>query len=464
MKYAGAGIVVVAGAAEGAYYGLKPAPPVTTATETTAATSTSLEPAILRALVFDFDWSLPFATVLPDLYAQATGERVSMKAEMYPYISMHEKFVSELAGQSDRFDMFATDCIWVGEVVGKNWAYCLEDIQNENADLPKIDWSVFTDAALVYPRFNPEGKLWGLPTNNSNQVVAYRKDIFEQYGIGAPAKNWKDYREIAKALTIEKNGKVEMYGTTVTQAGQDPGYSDWTFRIFGFGPFEPGQKLSDGFILNDNKEVIFGTGANRDVSIWALDELKSIMPYTPPGALAYDYPDTASAYQEGKLAMICTWNDTFAGAEDPAVSKVVGMSGYTPIPYEKENWQSVGMCGPIWVNKYISLERAKENFRFLAWMTENNGQAWDTLMQTGGSVAPVLKKQLSDPEILSRLPVVAAYPEMKNFVPIPVMWPEFTEIQRIIWEEVSMCLANKKTSTAAIDDAQARSAKVMKAS
>jgi ABC-type glycerol-3-phosphate transport system substrate-binding protein len=114
------------------------------------------------------------------------------------------------------------------------------------------------------------------------------------------------------------------------------------------------------------------------------------------------------------------------------VSKVVGKNGYTPIPYEKENWQSVGMCGPLWVNKYISPERAKETFRFLAWMTDKGGQAWDVMMQTGGSVAPVLKKQLTDPEILSRLPVVAAYSEMKNFVPIPVMWPEFTEIQRII--------------------------------
>jgi len=78
-----------------------------------------------------------------------------------------------------------------------------------------------------------------------------------------------------------------------------------------------------------------------------------------------------------------------------------------------------------------------------------------------GETGILVTKDLNDPAVLERLPFLAAWGDIENTAYIPVWFESFTEVQRIIWEEVANSLAGKKTSEQAMQDAEKRVADVM---
>jgi len=402
----------------------------------------------LRILTMDLPFGRALITTIAKEY-QKINPNIRVTGELVPYDTLHEKVMTELAAGSPTYDIITTDCIWAGEVVGNRWVYCLDDMRSEDPSLPPIHYENLLEASLVYVTY--DGKRWGLPAGLNTQALVYRVDLFEKYGVKVP-RNWDEFLEAAKKLTLDLDGdgKIDVYGTTLVMGAQDPGYSDWTFRLFGYGPIKEGQR--EGFIFTDDAKPAF----NRPEAIKAIERLKEILPYCPPGCLGFDYPDAASLYYEGKLAMLVHWTDTFVDAENPAVSKVVGKNGYTRIPADVVNYQSVGYY-QLWINK--ASKHPKEAYKFFAWMSE--GKAYH-LMYEAGENALVYKKDVQDPEIRKKVPFLKVWDEIEHTVPIPVWYPEFTEVQRIIWEEVSLALADKKTSAQAIEDAYNRVYELMR--
>ena len=57
---------------------------------------------------------------------------------------------------------------------------------------------------------------------------------------------------------------------------------------------------------------------------------------------------------------------------------------------------------------------------------------------------------------LGGIAIEVVWKDIKNTAYIPVWFEAFTEVQRIIWEEVANSLAGKKTSEQAMQDAEKR--------
>ena len=66
----------------------------------------------------------------------------------------------------------------------------------------------------ILDAFKWEGKLYVLPRDVSNLVLYYNRDLFKKAGLPDPDPNWTwdDFLKMAKALTVEKNGKRVQWG------------------------------------------------------------------------------------------------------------------------------------------------------------------------------------------------------------------------------------------------------------
>ena len=67
--------------------------------------------------------------------------------------------------------------------------------------------------------FKWDGKLYVLPRDISNLVVYYNRDLFKKAGLPDPDPNWTwdDLLKMAKALTVEKDGKRVQWGLSFYQ-------------------------------------------------------------------------------------------------------------------------------------------------------------------------------------------------------------------------------------------------------
>jgi len=393
--------------------------------------------------------NLPFGEALRDEiaeeYATETGVRIT--ADVTPYDTLQEKVFLEMGAGSSSYDIFTTDCIWVGAALNSGWAASVEDIKAENADLPAINWDNVIQASIPYIA-DLEGKRYGIPASLTTPSLIYRKDLFEKYGLSAPL-TWDEYfatLEKGKAA-LEADGMDGVYPTSLIQASQDPGYSDWTFHLFGYGPGTDGK-----YVLDNAGNPIF----NQDgKGVAALEELKRVVPYSPPGVMGYDYGEAANLYGSGNALMLLTWNDFYADIEAPG-SAVSGLNSYVAIPKGKIQVNPVGGF-QLFINS--NSENIIEAYKFFAWMMEGRGFE---LMKEKGEKGILTKADLKDPEVLKESPFLETWNHIENSAYIPVWFTNFTEVQRTIWEEVALCLAGDKSSEEAMADAESRVIEVMK--
>jgi ABC-type glycerol-3-phosphate transport system substrate-binding protein len=395
--------------------------------------------------------NLPWGEAVRDEIAQAYEEETGVKivGDVAPYDTLQEKVFLELGAGSSSYDIVATDCIWVGACINSNWVLSVEDMKEENPDLPDIKWDTPIPASLPYVA-DLDGKRYGIPSSLTTPTLAYRQDLFDQWGFDAPT-TWDEYYalldECQKAIAAD--GLEDFYPTCLIQASQDPGYSDWTFHLFGFGPVSD---KGDGYILSAEGEPIFNID---DRGVKALDDLHRVLPYCPEGTLGFDYGEGSNLFNSGKSAMLLTWNDFYADTENPEFSEVAGQVGYTAIPKHTTQVNPVGGF-QLFIN--AASENPEEAYEFLAWIME--GPAFDMILEKGETGIQV-KKDLEDPDVIERLPYLAAWKGIENTAYIPVWFEAFTEVQRVVWEEVASSLAGEKSSEDAMQAAEERVREVM---
>ena len=398
----------------------------------------------LRILTMNMPFGEALRDEIADEYQAQSGVRII--ADVTPYDTLQEKVFLEMGAGSKSYDIFTTDCIWVGAALNSNWAASVEDIKAENPDLPSINWDSVIQAAIPYVS-DLMGKRYGIPSSLTTPSLIYRKDLFEKYGL-SPPMTWDDYfATLAKGeAALEADGMDGVYPTSLIQASQDPGYSDWTFHLFGHGPGKDGK-----FVLDNDGNPIFNDDGK---GVKALEALLRTLPYCPPGVMGFDYGEAANLYSSGNALMLLTWNDFYADIE-AAGSKVSGLNGYVAIPKGTIQVNPVGGF-QLFINS--NSENTIEAYKFFAWMMEGRGYE---LMKQKGEKGILVRSDLQDPAVLKESPFLDTWNHIENSAYIPVWFTSFTEVQRTIWEEVASCLAGNKSSEEAMADAESRVREVM---
>lgn len=250
-------------------------------------------------------------------FESLTGMRVIM--EIFPEDQFRTKRTVELSSGVGDVDLFM---IMPGQS-GKQyylegWLYPVDDFINDPT-LTDPSWDYNDFFAGVLSGGNFEGKQYCIPIQSETSLLAYRKDLFEKYGVKVPT-TMEELEEAAKKLTIDEDGdgKADIYGITLRGKGA-AATSQFVDFLYTFG----------GRWMNEKDE-------------WALDEpaaiqafefyAKLLREYGPPGGTNIHWYESTSYFMQGKAAMIYDANVFKSLYEDPSKSKVAGKVGYATIP------------------------------------------------------------------------------------------------------------------------------------
>ena len=105
-----------------------------------------------------------------------------------------------------------------------------------------------------------DNHLWSVPLYTSNIGIFYRPQLFQAAGITETPKTWSELREVAKKLTIDKDGdgKPEQQGILLPL-----GKGEWT--VFSWFPF---LWSAGGEIITDNRPNLTSAAAVKALQFW----------------------------------------------------------------------------------------------------------------------------------------------------------------------------------------------------
>ncbi|MBG1243939.1 ABC transporter substrate-binding protein [Nostoc sp. NZL] len=137
------------------------------------------------------------------------------------------------------------------------------------------------------------GHIWSIPMHTSNIGIFYRPKLFEAAGITELPKTWDELRQVAKKLTIDRNGdrRPEQYGILLPL-----GKGGWT--VFSWFPFLFG---AAGEVVTNNRPNLTNAGAIAALQFWQ-DLIKD-------GSVLLSAPERGyeeDAFLTGRVAMQIT--------------------------------------------------------------------------------------------------------------------------------------------------------------
>jgi len=218
--------------------------------------------------------------ILDEMVAEFEKQNPGIKVEWenWPYMDAYNKYVTVTEGGSPP-DCGYTFAIMLPEFVEKG---ALIPVEKYISDSLKEDYY-----EGIRERASLNGTMWALPAWYSTNIITYRKDLLDKYGLDIP-KTPEEVIEIAKVL----NNPPELYGAAFP-AGQNGTYA---VRWFANQLWGRGGK----FLTEDKKRAAF----NSEAGIESLKYLTNLEPYFQVGYLAQGEHEVARLFEKGKTPWI----------------------------------------------------------------------------------------------------------------------------------------------------------------
>jgi multiple sugar transport system substrate-binding protein len=258
-------------------------------------------------------------------FRKLTG--ISVEYLILPEAEYFTKLAADLSQQRGEFSVIMTGPMRNWQFVPADWILPLDDFLN-NPKLTDLSWYKLDDfypALLAANRYNGkigggvgEGPMWSIPVLEESYILAYRKDIFDQYNIKVPTT----LEEMAEAARlVKKNAGIPgiVARGTPSVASIGTGYGS------GLKSYTDGQWSEFDARLNAN---LHDPRAVKYTEIW----INMIRESGPPNWANMQWYDAMEAFTAGQAGMIADADFFAASYEDPKKSKVAGKVGYALIP------------------------------------------------------------------------------------------------------------------------------------
>ena len=244
-----------------------------------------------------------------------------------PEAEYFTRLVADLSQQRGEFSVVMTGPMRNWQYVPPKWILPLDDFLS-NPKLTDPGWFKLDDfypALIAANRWNGktgsgvgEGPLYSVPVLEESYVLAYRKDIFDQYNIKVPTS----FEEMIDAARLVK----KHAGIPGIVARGTPGLASMgTGFISGLKSYTDGtwsefdEKLNAN--LHDPRSIKF-------TEMW----IGMVRDSGPPNWANMQWYDAMGAFTAGQAGMIADADFFAASYEDAAKSKVAGKVGYALIP------------------------------------------------------------------------------------------------------------------------------------
>lgn len=362
-----------------------------------------------------------------DMYT-AQHPDVEIELLKLPYAGLYEKLVIDLSEGIGAYDVVMLDDPWATEFMSRGWLTNLEEL----GYIPDPD---FVDSALAVGRYPyREGALYALPHVGNVELFAYRKDLFEKYGLPTPPKSWL---EVLGAAALIDRFEPQVKGVVFRGRKGNPIVTGFLPIFWAFGA---------DIIENGHAAVASAAG------IAALKFFITLKDYAPVGVEVFDASEVKDALLAGDVAMaIEVWPAWIPALDDPAQSKVVGKVEIIPAPGLVK--ASSPMLG-CWLLGIPAASKHKEvALDFLRFVTSAEVQR--KLCLEAGHI-PTRISVYNDPEVVAKYRwFPAQLTALKSALPRPRVL-RWSEIEGVLGDYLQAALVGEMSPEDALRAAQER--------
>jgi ABC-type glycerol-3-phosphate transport system substrate-binding protein len=417
---------------------------------TSFAAKKPLEGQTVAVLVWPIGILDPVHAAVPE-FEKMTGAKVIL--DPMGEEQLRQKMITEFASKKIVHNVVLVDC-WAVAEQGKYFMNLNDLIANKGGQFEGLhDWNVNDLDQNMVKILSYEGQQYGIPFYWEVAGLHYRKDLFEKYNIKVPT-NYLEYRDAAKALTLDLNGDgtIDVYGTAQRAVrGEDSGLmacgAAW---MFGTSVFEGVAHTGEEIRKNKAKPIV-NTKPWIDCFTFFGELLSK---YAPPGVSSYTWTQVMRDFKEGKLAMDIDAN-YFVGLYNAKDSKVQGNAGLAlpPVgPDGKSHYQHPFVAGIGIPKGAPDVDAAWE---FIKWYTAKS--TVDMSIVPGNRMTPCIPALIKTEKYKEKFgpigDMILQTLAVADWRMMPV-FPENGQMIFLIGDAWSSVVSGSKTPEQALNDAQ----------
>ncbi|MBP2188365.1 ABC transporter substrate-binding protein [Nocardia goodfellowii] len=340
------------------------------------------------------------------------AEQVTFKEQSNDASQQYDDLVEHMRSKSADYDVVALDVPWTAEFAAKGYLQPLKDTF-------AIDTSSLLSPPVASATYN--NTLYAAPRNTNGGLLFYRTDLVQ-----SPPKTWT---ELLAQCPIAKAQNIGCY------AGQFATYEGLTVNasevINGFG---------GTFVGPDGKTPTVNSPQARKGLTTLVDAYKN--GDIPKEAITFKEPESANAFQSGKLMFLRGWPSTFGdlGSEGSSVKDKFAVA---PLPGEN----GVGASTLGGYNAGISAfsKNKATALDFLRYLISEEAQQ----LVAASSLPSVRASMYDDPALIAKMPYLPALKDsIASAVPRPVT-PFYPAVSKAIQDNAAAALRGEKS----VDDA-----------
>lgn len=405
------------------------------ATGASSAAPTNLKGAKIVMLVPSFQ-------ARGDSYMEAQAKEfegktgIQVETSFLPFEKAMDKQITLVAAKSGEVDVFGTHYAQIGRF-GEAMVPLGERAARDRVNAQDYVAGSF-DALTV------NGKLLAIPFTYDLRTLFYRTDLFQEAGVAAPPTTWDEFVDVAKKV----NRPPDVYGFLTVGKG-DPVLREFSDLLWENG----GDYLEQGL---KPSRPIWNNAAGVEALTWFQD-LVWKHKVSPSGTASYGWEENSQLFAAGQAAMSKQWGP--AGTEDPQQSKIVGKYAIAPIIRNKTA-RTTAICHARGINLYSKNQDAA--WEYVKYVTAQEQQLKFSQAQGARPAHVAALQQARDgAQGVVKQNFEVSLAQAKDGYTWP-LFPQFSEVQPILWGEIEKVLSNQKTPKEALDYAAAEAEKIFK--
>ena len=369
---------------------------------------------------------------LVDIYANAHPQiKIEIEAGGATPELQQSFLNSALQGKEAVLDLVLVDVIRLAQWSASNWAEPLDLHLGAEKDAVMARYLPASRAASII-----NGKIMALPVSADAQMLYYRKDLLEKYGIRTPT-TWDDVKLAVQTITAGEN-RPDLRGLELTGAPIESTVCTFLAPLWGMGED----------LLQDGKLNLASEASKKPFSLLA--DFKAAV-ITPPNLADLPTDRVRQNFQAGNVIFAVGWGYAWPRMQNDADTAVKDKVAIAPLPGFTPERQ-VSCLGGWQVAVSAASKHKSEAVKLARWLSSPEAQK----RQAFGGVLPVHSALYADLELLAAHPWFAqVYPVLLKARVRPQS-PRYGEISEAIRINLSAFLAGTKTADAAHADIMAR--------
>jgi len=372
------------------------------------------------------------------------GRKSSFDLQRLPDLYKNSRKV--FAASKSEYDVVSINMPWLGDFAEKCYLAPLDDLLNDAA-INALDFH-----PSVWGTGNWNGTQYGIPLYCTIEILAARRDLFEEKGLSYP-KTFDETISAAKALHDPAN---EFYGIAWNGQRGMPIANSFMFFLAAC------QKTIIDMPLHNQESWHFDEfeklklQINTEDAVEVIDHMKQLVAYSPPDIANVDWEKRINYFMSGSVGLAYCWTMRAARFEHELSSRVARRVTYLPPPSRRGLRISAPIGGFLMtIPSNVAPSRRRQIMNAIAWMV--SPEAMKAHVKNGFPVAPRFSV-CADPEALASSPIVSMVDRMARRNEL-VTWarppvPQFSIIERALGLEVHNAVFGGKPARQALRDAE----------